>query len=147
MSFFYIHDSCDRKNIASRFYFVFFGLLVYASLEQGVPANRRRERYPEGVWEAASSCASDDPDEIADKGIELVKACSDLVGEKDTLYFLRSLIKGNKSKYEKQSGLLEFVSGLEEIEVGEWFSQLHYADDITSAIKVGIAYLGNGVKE
>lgn len=107
----------------------------------------RRERYPEGVWEAASSCASDDPDEIADKGIELAKACSDLVGEKDTLYFLRSLIKGNKSKYEKQSGLLEFVSGLEEIEVGEWFSQLHYADDITSAIKVGIAYLGNGVKE
>jgi len=107
----------------------------------------RREKYPEGVWEAASSCASDDPDEIADKGIELAKACSDLVGEKDTLYFLRSLIKGNKSKYEKQSGLLEFVSGLEEIEVGEWFSQLHYADDITSAIKVGIAYLGNGVKE
>jgi len=107
----------------------------------------RREKYPEGVWEAASCCASDNPDEIANKGIEMAKACSNLVGETDTLYFLRSLTKGNKSKYEKQREFLEFVSGLEEIEVGKWFSHLHYADDITSAIKVSKAYLESESKK
>ncbi|MDD3006784.1 MAG: hypothetical protein PHX30_04355 [Candidatus Pacebacteria bacterium] len=107
----------------------------------------RREKYPEGVWEAASYCASDDPDEIADKGIELAKACSDLVGEIKVLYLLRSLTKGNKNKYEKQRAFLEFVSGLEETEIGKWFEELHYADDINSAIKVAIAYLESGGKE
>lgn len=101
----------------------------------------RRENYPEGVWEAVCGCASDDPDEIAEKGIELVKACLDLAGDKSTLYFLRLLIKGNRSKHEKQRKLLELVSGLEETEIGEWFNSLHYADDIDAAIRVGIAYL------
>lgn len=101
----------------------------------------RRKKYPEGVWEAACGCNSDNSDEIADKGIELAKACSDLVGEKNTLYSLRSMTKGNMSKYEKQSRLLELVNGLEENEAGKWFNNLHYADDINSAIQVGIAFL------
>ncbi len=107
----------------------------------------RREKYPEGVWEAACGCASDEPDEIAEKGIELAKVSSDLVGEKVALYFLQSLTKGNKSKYEKQKKLLELIDGIEETEIGEWFGNLHYAVDIDASIKVGIAYFeSKGVK-
>lgn len=106
-------------------------------------AAQRRKEYPDGIWNAAST-GSSDPDELAQKGMELAQVASDFLGAELALYFLRSFHYGNLGKDRKRSEFFELAPEVEHTEVGEWLKySIHRADDVDAIFSVAVLCLEN----
>lgn len=104
-------------------------------------AAQRRKSYPDGIWDTACQ-GSSDPDEIAQKGVELAQSASEFLGAEVALYFLRSFHYGNLGKDRKRSEFFQLAPEVEASEVGEWLNySIHRADDVDATFGVAVLFL------